>query len=590
MIALRVIAALGIVVATPTAELVIAAAPLQIEVEDNLDQQVFRDGARQYYSVYRHCLVVGQTVWSPAATPFTPVSHDQPSGDRVRTVVTAQGGEIELAHTVSAAPGALLVRHEWTVTNRGGRAYADLALRYGGDTFFAGGDTAEGYFDANVGMVYSTRDGVTGLMGLYGGVESPTERYVEGHYATVWSQLGGAAPLPNTVDPNEIDNGTGIEWRRASLASGATWTVVGWEQWTDSGLLQVIAPAVAPAPAGTTVTVPFTVRNFSTNAATVALSTAATAGWGSSLPGGASVVLAASAQATVDVAVTIPVGAVGTTGQATLIVSAIGLGSNANTASILALTAQGNEVPVPLPVIAVSRRADTRWNAVSGATPEGLARLRAAVAGRPTTEAKLYAWDALAQRFALFPAEPTGGLRLDHGAFVATRVPLALDFSGTGAASPYALVLRPGWNLVGLPPVDGETDHPWSALTLRFDDDGTLIGEPLRTTLTGAGPYAWNGAGYDLAATMASGSGYWITNNHASRALRLVREGTSTIALRVVETVAVDDGKIVERGAPPTPPASSSAGGSGGGGGCGSGGVVAGLGLAVALMLRRRLR
>ncbi|MFM2092491.1 MAG: hypothetical protein RLZZ127_2980, partial [Planctomycetota bacterium] len=267
-------------------------------------------------------------------------------------------------------------------------------------------------------------------------------------------------------------------------------------------------------------------------------------------------------------------------------------------------------VPLPAPALPRSTAGTTIYGALCPGTADGLARLRAALAGRAASEVRAFTWDAVQQAYREQPAEPTGGLLATHGWFVASRIPLSVPFDGNPAPFFSELVLQPGLNFVGLPPVgDGgpvETDHPWASLGL-FDGAGNLVSGPARTAAIGSGAYLWDGEGYSLVTTLQAGTGYWF-KNFSGQPLVLVRfppgfdpavlSGGNASAVQMLrqhvatgrETVRLASVPVSDPPAPPgqtaTPPAAS--GGGSGGGGCGLGSGLAVLLLGLGLALRRR--
>jgi hypothetical protein len=186
-----------------------------------------------------------------------------------------------------------------------------------------------------------------------------------------------------------------------------------------------------------------------------------------------------------------------------------------------------------------------------------------------------------------------------------------------------ALVLRPGWNLVGVPPLsDGSaryTTHDWSAFQL-FDSAGVNVTGANRDALIGTGAFLWDGVRYrSPITTLNSGVGYWIKNTSASgQVLSLVRfppgfslpsgglaRAESGISASLVmsaapETVAsvvaarqADGYATRDIGDPPVPGATSvapekAAENHANGGGCGAGSIAVLLGLTACFWLRRR--
>jgi hypothetical protein len=277
--------------------------PLQIAIADDQSAQVSRyeiDASnptpafsRQYYSSYYPFLVmtpptpVGAASASPPATwsgelgNFTAVSNTiSADGYTIVTVDTVDSGNVTIQQTVTYVQGAQQYQHTWVVTNTTtGNTYTNVALRYGGDTYFADSDSASGFWDPTLGFVYCTDPNVSGLMGMYGGSGTPATNYYEDGFGNVWSALENAAsPLPNTVNANFIDNGMGLEWIEGTLAPGGSFTVTAIEEWTAAGAVQVLPPPAQNISAGVQASLQFTVQNLETNPDTFSLSVATTGG------------------------------------------------------------------------------------------------------------------------------------------------------------------------------------------------------------------------------------------------------------------------------------------------------------------------
>ncbi len=248
---------------------------------------------------------------------------------------------------------------------------------------------------------------------------------------------------------------------------------------------------------------------------------------------------------------------------------------------------------VATPAIALTGRSGpTRYTSVAPGTPQGLAALRAALAGRDPSSARAFAFDALLQRYVEYPDEPTGGLVPSSGVFIASRDDLGLSFDGTPAPIPYRIVLQPGWNFVGLPPLDDggviRRGSGWTSHFTLYDEGGDeRTGES--GDLIGDWAWWWDGAAYRQETTLLAGVGYWISN---SATAPLVLHRTTGGGLGSARAFA-----LVGRGTPPPPPADGAAppaaSSSGGSGGCGLGsglGVILMLGAGLVLRLRLRRR
>ena len=62
-------------------------------------------------------------------------------------------------------------------------------------------------------------------------------------YSTGNGYASSRANLPNTVNPSYLDAGYYLQWDRATLAPGASWTIDAYETWSAAGPLQILAPS-----------------------------------------------------------------------------------------------------------------------------------------------------------------------------------------------------------------------------------------------------------------------------------------------------------------------------------------------------------
>lgn len=237
--------------------------------------------------------------------------------------------------------------------------------------------------------------------------------------------------------------------------------------------------------------------------------------------------------------------------------------------------------PDPLPLTApvlptTGSDGVARFSTVGGCTDEGLARLRAALAGKDATQVRAFAWKdgAYAE---LLGDQPTW-LTPTHGVFVVTRLDLGLTLDGVPQAMPGALTLQPGWNLLTVPllTTDGVTpiaSHPWKYFWIE-EDNGTTT----PASLTIPAPYLWDGAAYIQITTLTSGVGYWF-NNTTKVELRLVRTSIPTPAPTLPLLAA--RGLAAQDDTPPPPPgatiSATKATDTSSAGSCGLGNGLAGL-------------
>ena len=276
--------------------------------------------------------------------------------------------------------------------------------------------------------------------------------------------------------------------------------------------------------------------------------------------------------------------------------------STGSTVTVTVTAAALPVIRVAAPSVTMSSNASTVYGAICPGTAEGLGRLLGALSNRAANSARAFWWNATVQEFREITAGETTGLTPTSAVFLATRVDLGLDFSGTPQPFYQELTLAPGWSFVGLPPLsDGQTpttSHTWNTLFL-YDDAGNRIKGPQRDALIGTGGYSYDGKDYKVETILVSGKGYWIKNNSSpGQVLRLVRVPDPVAAIdqsladRVSSKAAVPGTQVygvVDRGSPPAPPsATTSQADSSSGGGCGSGSSAGFVVALLALWLRRR--
>ena len=313
--------------------------PLTIESMSDLGSlSVYRyqaaDGGyvRQYYSTFESYLRLGGVVYRSdygeeyevgLSDAFLPVSQTQVNPWTITTTVDAGESGVRILQTVSYVNGSSYYTKTWRISNLGNTTYTDVGFLHGGDTYFGGDDDSMGHWEPSLGMIYLTNPDpeITGIMGFYGDRTTPASHYYEDYYGAVWSALA-SGHLPDTVCPDFIDAGYGLEWDRATLAPGDVWTITSYEKWTEAGFVQVFAPQEETAPVGTKVTLPFVIttfqqerrpqrelhllNNIGPTPVVLDLSVSSSLGWPVTLPQGASISLVPGLAATVNVEVTIP--------------------------------------------------------------------------------------------------------------------------------------------------------------------------------------------------------------------------------------------------------------------------------------------
>jgi hypothetical protein len=282
---------------------------------------------------------------SYGATIFTPVSNSMPTAAEIDTVMDAGVSGVRITQKVEYANGSPYYKMTWSIANIGSTTYTNVKFFHGGDAYFGGNDSAQSYWDPNLGMVYLRNPGLSGLMGLYGGVGSSADHYFGGPYST-GNQQAVDGQLQDTVDETFLDAGYHLQWNRATLAPGQTWVITAYEKWTEAGDVQVLAPADQAAPGGTA-DLEFTVQNFQNAEDTFDLAVLSDLGWAVSLPDGISITLAAGTSTSVIARVTVPANSEGQVDTISLTATSQANATITNSDSAQ-LTSQASADPTPV--------------------------------------------------------------------------------------------------------------------------------------------------------------------------------------------------------------------------------------------------
>lgn len=166
--------------------------------------------------------------WSNPYTPFTPITQTPPTGSGtltdpyiVTTVVDAGATGIRLTRIDTYVTGRTYYRSDVVVTNTTETPKHELRLYHGIDCYLAGNDTGTGVAVASPASATS-RVGCTSnnrTMQLVS--QSAGNGHYEDDYWAVWNRIDGRLPLPNTTNPNLVDNGIAIDWSFSLPAYGS---------------------------------------------------------------------------------------------------------------------------------------------------------------------------------------------------------------------------------------------------------------------------------------------------------------------------------------------------------------------------------
>ena len=289
--------------AAPEAYLRIEGDPIDVEVENDGQMGVWFQGTSEYYGIHDKGSMLfidgvgydfGQGAAKPCTTPnqFTPVSHTQIDPWTIETVYNA-GASARVTQRTEYVNGRGYYKITWRVLNTSGATLNNVKVLHGGDTTFQGDDAGRTNWDPTMRMVYIFNQGISGIMGLYGDPTTPVDHYFGGYYGCDggnWAHMVSGS-LPDTVDSDYLDAGYSVEWDRASLAPGAEWVVIGYEQFTEAGLVQVYAPVGQTGYPNQTLHYTFIVQNLQQTADTFDLEAGSSNGWTVGLPGGSTITL-----------------------------------------------------------------------------------------------------------------------------------------------------------------------------------------------------------------------------------------------------------------------------------------------------------
>ncbi|GDY14470.1 hypothetical protein LBMAG53_33480 [Planctomycetota bacterium] len=258
---------------------------------------------------------------------------------------------------------------------------------------------------------------------------------------------------------------------------------------------------------------------------------------------------------------------------------------DANAGSVTVADSQGNQVRVvftatagPVSTVPIAALPDSGsdgpalFGAICPSTEEGLEQFRIGMNGRLPSEVRSFAWDGIVQKYTEFPIEPGGHALPTHAWFLARRIPLSLNFTGSAVPLFTSVPLDPEWNFIGIPPIivggSTVTSHPWNNLVPSLAD-GPVTTAAGRDAVV-VGPFSWDGSVYTKVTTLQTGRGYWIRNMTAERLL-LVRVDDAHVLTGPAAFAARTGNDI-----PPAPPVlSAPASSTANTGGCGLGSGLA---------------
>jgi len=204
-------------------------------------------------------------------------------GDTVVTEYSDPGAGFTLAQRVTYSGTQQYFDMTWEVTNvdDNGGDLTSVRLLHGKDTYLAGGDNGEGFWNPGTNTIGVKKDvsGEENRLTLRG-LTDPYNYQSDGFSSISNSMTEGA--LTGNVDTTDHDNGYAMEWRTSSVADGNTWTVNARESFTLSSV--VVSPPSKQTLSGDTVDLTFDVQNTGSSDTTVSFTTSGPSGWSITTP------------------------------------------------------------------------------------------------------------------------------------------------------------------------------------------------------------------------------------------------------------------------------------------------------------------
>jgi hypothetical protein len=204
-------------------------------------------------------------------------------GDTVVTEYSDPGAGFTLVQRVTYSGTQQYFDLSWDVTNvnDGNGDLTGVRLLHGKDTYLAGGDSGEGFWNSGTNTIGVKKDvsGEENRLTLRG-LTDPYNYQSDGYSSISSSMTNGE--LTGNVDTSFHDNGYAMEWRTSSIADGNTWTVNARESFTLSSV--VVTPPSKQTLSGDTVDLTFDVQNTGSSDTSVSFTTSGPSGWSITTP------------------------------------------------------------------------------------------------------------------------------------------------------------------------------------------------------------------------------------------------------------------------------------------------------------------
>ena len=256
------------------------------------------------------------------ATSLTTISNT--SSTDTAELVLEKSDVVSIKQTIYYPPGAAYFTLQWEITNLSDSTVDDLRFFSGGDTYSSGIDAGAGFWEA-IGNTVGVRNMITDTsqQNMYMQGNTIPYAYESRYFGDVGDSVVANA-LTDAIDPDEgTDNGMALEWRKESLAAGATWTINASEKFITKEVttLLVSAPISSQVAPGSTIDLTYSVTNLTDSETSVTLDeTIDLGGWTAVIQSPSSpFTLADNASQDVVIQVTCPGGtALGTIAKVTL--------------------------------------------------------------------------------------------------------------------------------------------------------------------------------------------------------------------------------------------------------------------------------
>jgi len=194
---------------------------------------------------------LGKSIPNPS-TPeeFTFVSNTlSPDSLTIITHFKSDESDVDIVQRTIYNPGDNYYTLQWEITNNSNESFTNCSWVHGGRSFFIG----KGDFYPGNNMVFIKKTDITdypfitkntnddeiesrGIMGLYGDVTTPIDHFYEGHFEDNFDQMESGILTDNLI-MDTTQAGYSVQWNKTSLSPGETWTIIGYEMFSNSDVV-----------------------------------------------------------------------------------------------------------------------------------------------------------------------------------------------------------------------------------------------------------------------------------------------------------------------------------------------------------------